>query len=615
MKHASRWGAALVASLALLAAAVPPPASADTTEPTSSSTPIQDNGGAELRSQVKNKVASRRQARAQRHLRLESLATRAQRRLAPAATTAGQRVTSWGPRSGSSTLVLFDTGSEYGWLGELYAQGAGNLATHFGRVTAMPVVDYRAGQMGKYDAVVYLGSTYNEALPEAFIADVNAGSVPVLWAGFNIWQLAGADGSPGDAAFIEKYGWDVTSSFLSSSPVTTVSYKGTDLRRHSANAGLLAPRITDPARVSVVAKAVCGESCDETSHAVDGAFPWAVRSANLTYIGEIPLAYMGENDRYLAFADLLYALHGRQGNGKQRAAIRLEDISPNSDPADIREKADYLASAGVPFSMAVIPVYKDPLGAYNDGVPQTRTLAQSPKVVAAIKYALKKGGTLVQHGTTHQYGTLDNPYNGVSGDDFEFFRARCTTQQNGTEVVPCSDTAWVTYQGSVPQDSWLHSSSVIAQGRLGFLNAGLPLPTIFEFPHYAASDNAYSAASAQYGRRYERVLNHGGQLLPALAGKGHYMGQFFPYSVTTLYGDQIIPENLGNYEPDAINNNQPRLVPDLLANGSANLVMTDPVASLFFHPYLPVSDLRATVEGLKGQGYTFVSGVQLLDRP
>lgn len=77
----------------------------------------------------------------------------------------------------------------------------------------------------------------------------------------------------------------------------------------------------------------------------------------------------------------------------------------------------------------------------------------------------------------------------------------------------------------------------------------------------------------------------------------------------------VIPENMGNYEPDAINNRQPRLVPDLLATGQRNLAMTDPVASMFFHPYLPVAELRAAVEGLKGQGYTFVDGVALVEAP
>ena len=36
--------------------------------------------------------------------------------------------------------------------------------------------------------------------------------------------------------------------------------------------------------------------------------PWAIRSSNLTYIGEIPLTYMNETDRYLAFSDLLFSV-------------------------------------------------------------------------------------------------------------------------------------------------------------------------------------------------------------------------------------------------------------------------------------------------------------------
>ena len=31
--------------------------------------------------------------------------------------------------------------------------------------------------------------------------------------------------------------------------------------------------------------------------------PWAIRSGNLTYLGEIPFSYVGHGDRYLAAAD------------------------------------------------------------------------------------------------------------------------------------------------------------------------------------------------------------------------------------------------------------------------------------------------------------------------
>jgi len=44
----------------------------------------------------------------------------------------------------------------------------------------------------------------------------------------------------------------------------------------------------------------------ECVRADNTTFPWAVRSGNVTYIGEIPFAYMTEGDRYLIFCDLLF---------------------------------------------------------------------------------------------------------------------------------------------------------------------------------------------------------------------------------------------------------------------------------------------------------------------
>jgi hypothetical protein len=38
-----------------------------------------------------------------------------------------------------------------------------------------------------------------------------------------------------------------------------------------------------------------------------------------------------------------------------------------------------------------------------------------------------------------------------------------------------------------------------------------------------------------------------------------------------------------------------------------NLAVTQGVASFFFHPTYPLSDLQQIVAGIKGRGYTFVS--------
>ena len=86
----------------------------------------------------------------------------------------------------------------------------------------------------------------------------------------------------------------------------------------------------------------------------------------------------------------------------------------------------------------------------------------------------------------------------------------------------------------------------------------------------------------------------------------HAFGQFFPYSVNDVNGERVIPENLGNYEPVVSNNNPPRLPADIIANAKSNLAVTQGVASFFFHPDYPLAQLRATVTGIKGLGYTFV---------
>ena len=74
-----------------------------------------------------------------------------------------------------------------------------------------------------------------------------------------------------------------------------------------------------------------------------------------------------------------------------------------------------------------------------------------------------------------------------------------------------------------------------------------------------------------------------------------------------------MPENLGNEELDAFNNNPPRSPADIIANAQANLVVRDGFASFFWHPFL-VSDPRAgtahlpqIVQGIKALGYTFVT--------
>jgi uncharacterized protein YdaL len=522
----------------------------------------------------------------------------------------------WGGSRTATTLVLYDTTNSWGYLGQLYAVSGGNLASHFGKVTAEPAANYVAGQVNNYTATIYIGSTYNEPLPLAFLNDVLSTSHPVIWAADNIWQLTGTEGSSADTAFMAKYGWDPSQSYFDTTDnPTTVTYKGQTFNRNSANgANILAPDITNPSAVTVLGTANCTDAtgaaaaCAPIAQSTGTSFPWAIRSANLTYVGEVPFSYISETDRYVAFSDLLFPALAPTATPSHLALVRLEDVDPTADPAALRQFADYLSSQHVPFSVGVIPEYTDPKGYYNGGKKQTITLAQKPAVVSALKYMQSKGGTIIEHGFTHQYSNVANPYNGVTGDDAEFYRAQCSTTQQPpyTFDAPCQNSDYIVWTGPLPGGSALWAAARAMAGRLLFAQAGLSQPTIWETPHYFASAADYMGIDTVYSTRYEREIFPSG-LLGGTLDYTHIFGQFFPYVVHDVYGEKVIPENLGNYEPVVANNNPPRLPADIIHNAQLNLAVTQGVASFFFHPTYPLSDLQQIVAGIKALGYTFVS--------
>ncbi|MFJ4846027.1 MULTISPECIES: DUF2334 domain-containing protein [unclassified Streptomyces] len=501
--------------------------------------------------------------------------------------------------SGTSALVLYDTAGPYGQLGELYAMATANLAGHFGTVTAKPVQQYTAGMVNQYTATVYLGSTYYggsvpDAVPAAFYQDVVTTTRPVTWVGDNIWSLANATGA---AQFQSTYGWDPSTSYFDSGSVTQVTYRDQTLTRKipaGQDGGVLRPAIVSgPGYPAVTELAQAVDTGTGTS------FPWAVRSGNLTYVGEIPFAYVSETDRVIAFEDLLFDALAPSTPERHRALLRLEDISPDSDPAELRATADYLYSQRIPYGINVIPVYTDPHGTYNNGRPETVTLLQRPQVVSALKYMLARGAVLMNHGYTHQYGTVANPYNGVSGDDFEFYRAHVDSADN------------VVYDGPVAEDSALWAQTRVTLGLAQFTLAGLPTPKLWTTPHYAASATDYKVFARNFTARLERSLYFSGTLSGTAGDPNRFIGQFFPYVVKDVYGTTVLPENIGNYEPEAYNNHPARLPADLIASAKANLAVRDGFASFFYHPYNPVQPLQETVDGIRALGYTFVSPAAL----
>jgi uncharacterized protein YdaL len=485
-----------------------------------------------------------------------------------------------GDASTVTTLVLYDTTGEWAVLGELYAMGAVNLASHFGGWTAKAATAYACGELATYQAMIYIGSTFDEPLPTCLLDDVLAGSPPVLWANYNVWQLA--NHSP---TFAATYGW--TPGTLDFSSVAEVDYKGRALARFAANGGgILATTITDTTKATVLALA---KRADGTT------LPWATRSGNLTYIGDIPFTYMTEEDRYLAFADLLFDALAPATPERHRAVLRLEDIRPSDDAAQLQAVAEYLYAQGIPYGFGVIAEYRDPAGYYNDGTPVSTQLDKHPDLVATIRYMLGHGGVIVTHGFTHQWDPNVNPYTRVTGDDNEFYRVT----ENADHTL--------SYVGPLPGDSLSWAGKRMDKAKAIFLRANLAAPTIFEVPHYAGSVSTYRAAAARFAFRWERALYFPGLLRGTAPDYAWIFGQLFPYPVRDVYGTRVLPENLGNIEPEPFHIFPARLPPQIINAAEKNLVVRDGVAGFYFHPFLDIQYLKDTVDGLRALGYTFTS--------
>ncbi|MBV8636533.1 MAG: DUF2334 domain-containing protein [Candidatus Eremiobacteraeota bacterium] len=499
----------------------------------------------------------------------------------------------------ASTLVLFDTAGTWGYLGELYAMAVANLAGHFGTVATEPIGSYTSGQLNQYTATIYVGSTYYgsaSSIPSAFYSDAFATANPLIWIDDNIWYFAD---TVGPAAFETKYGWDPTNSYFANSSgttgnVTQVSYKSQTLTRTipaGADGGVLHPYIlggTYPA-VTTLATAV------DTSTSPSTSFPWAIQSGNLTYIGEIPFDYVTVTDRVLVFEDLLFSALAPATATRHRAMVRLEDLNPSDDPSQDMAAARYLYSQNVPFAFGVIGEYTDPDGYYNGGVAQTLTWSQEPTVANAITYMASHGGTMVSHGFTHQYSNVNNPYDGVTGDDAEFFLASVNSANS------------VVWNGPIPGDSTSWAAGRAASAISQYAAGGLPQPGIWETPHYFGTDLDYAGFAQYYPERYERSLYFNGTLVGGSVNYNSYIGQFFPYPVIDVYGTKVLPEDLGNYEPVPFNNNPAWLPANIIGAAQDNLVVRDGFASFFYHPYYGTSALRQTVTGIKALGYTFVA--------
>ena len=432
-----------------------------------------------------------------------------------------------------------------------YAMGDGrHLATllgHFNATTDVLGVDeYAGGQMRRYDQIFYIGFNAVNMVPETFLADIMSVDMPVVWIHTGFAEFCGSH----DVA--DRFGFSVSGIDSIGGYNKVVSF-GNVFTKEEPNINLI--RISDRRRVEVLAYA--GSS--RTSRSI----PYIVRSGNLIYVADSPFSSISSADRYLLFADMLHDILHQPHEESHTAIIRIEDVNPMEDPGRLRDIADLLSARGVPFLVAVTPFYVNP----GEGVRVS--LSDKPEVVDALKYMVRNGGTIVMHGTTHQY-------KGVTASDYEFWDA-----QSNRPLKEQSSEAF---------------ARKIEIGIREFMKNGL-YPLAWETPHYAGSFLLYETVARYFSTAIEQRL----------AIEDLDYSQFYPYVINRdLFGQRILPENLGYVPLETSSEKSEAHIRSLIQAARTTLNVRDGFASCFFHAFVDLNLLEELVDGIQALGYTYL---------
>lgn len=311
------------------------------------------------------------------------------------------------------------------------------------------------------------------------------------------------------------------------------------------------------------------EGVQELAHVVgsDGAErPLVVRLDGarnmLIFAVRNPPRYYSTDGGSLVFIDALHRVLGPARAGAGRLAlVRLEDVNAETyfAPDQLRRAFNLLHQREIPFHVAVIPKYVDPIRSLERGISDARRFS------FALRDAVdKQGAVLVQHGFTHQ--VRDE----ISGIGFEFW--------DGERNAPLEG------------ESEAYVLNRIVQAKAEMRRAGLPVPDIWETPHYAYSALANSVLADVYPLRYEPAYQLGSVPFPLMVD-----------------GAIHIPETLGYVE----SSHDIDTIKERLAFLS---VLEEPVvASFFWHPWRPLDELQELLDEVEGKGFHFVDAYEMLD--
>ncbi|MES1043642.1 DUF2334 domain-containing protein [Heyndrickxia oleronia] len=228
-------------------------------------------------------------------------------------------------------------------------------------------------------------------------------------------------------------------------------------------------------------------------------FPFIVKKGKLSYIA----ATAFRTETKYSVSQSLYSLLDQKPPDVHQAYIRLEDISPITDPKLLKETGEYLSEHNIPFYMAVIPVY------VNSETGEYTTLASNKKLVRVLKELQKRGGMIIAHGYTHSYRHEE------TGEGFEFWDAKLNQKiitKNTDETPPkmknsldfTSEEEYQKYLNKMNRLEKEYIDEKLTNSIEHLTQLGL-YPIAFEAPHYAMSPNGYHVTSEYFSSIFGQV--------------------------------------------------------------------------------------------------------------
>jgi uncharacterized protein YdaL len=280
---------------------------------------------------------------------------------------------------------------------------------------------------------------------------------------------------------------------------------------------------------------------------------FAYHSKNLWYFPDA--VFWTNMVSYFVFADMLHDVLGIPHELNQRFFVRLEDIHPARDTGRLRKNCQELARLDTPFMLAVVPQYRK--GAQSNPI----FLKDKPYLLKTLKDCAAKGGSILLHGYTHQYKH-------ETGEGHEFWDVE-------------KDKPIAEYTESTIHEKMQKGIKALTDLEL--------YPVAWETPHYSASQRDYQVFAQYFSMAVERRQ---------ITDYTYESSQGFPFIVRDIYGQTIVPENLGY-----INFETGETIERKLEIAEIHQIVRDSVVGVFYHPYFDAKYLKPLIKGLKKMGF------------